>query len=394
MPNNSAKKHGKNSAALSDADVDLLLESPQEKKMRVADMVAEYYARGGFSESELKMAGDVLMALAEHAETEVRRHLAEGVKSLPNMSAEVIKKLAQDVAAISVPVLECSSVLTDEDLIEIVNATKDMEKLRAVAGRASVSEPLSDALIEQGDSSVAQRLLGNAGADISGVGYDAILDAHSGDVDMADAMATRDKLPIRVVERLIDAVSEKVRMRLAEAYPLDEKTLEELMRDTGDIALINMITNDDAKLLYGRFRHFAKKHNFPDSFLPVLSLCIGNIRMFAILASRETKTPMLNVRRLLGDESGKGFRALYRRMKLPHFWQDACASLASILREWERDGNNVYDDIFLSLPYADAYPEAFESDAAETCEDKAAVAAISNLVRNSLLLCRKEKEGE
>ena len=303
-------------------------------------MVTEYYARGGFDEKELKVAGDVLMALAEHAETEVRRHLAEGVKSLPNMSADVVKRLAEDIASISVPVLECSSILSDEDLIEIVNATKDMEKLRAVAKRDTVSEPLSDVLIEYGDSSVAKDLLDNAGASISDDGYANILDAHSNDTKVADAMAARSHLPIHVVERLIDAVSEKVRHKLAEAHPLDEKTLEELMRDTGDIALINIITDDDAKLLYGRFRKFAKKHNFPDSFLPVLSLCIGNIRMLAILAGRETKTPMLNIRRLLGDESGKGFHALYHRMKLPHFWGESCAVLGAILRAWAHNGED------------------------------------------------------
>jgi len=382
------------SSILTDTDVSLLLESPQEKKMRVADMVTEYYARGGFNESELKIAGDVLMALAEHAETEVRRHLAEGVKSLPNMSADVMRRLAEDIASISVPVLECSSVLTDEDLIEIVNATKDMEKLRAVAKRETVSEPLSDALIEHGDSSVAKNLLDNAGASISTGGYANILDAHSGNTEIADAMAARNKLPIHIVERLIDAVSEKVRNYLAEAHPLDEKTLEELMRDTGDIALINIITNDDAKLLYGRFKKFAKKHNFPDAFLPVLSLCIGNIRMFAVLAGRETKTPMLNVRRLMGDDSGKGFHALYHRMKLPHFWSESCAVIAAILRRWEHDGKDVYQDIFLTPEYAEKFADAFEREAEETCEDKAAVAAIAKLVRNSLLLCRKEMEGE
>jgi uncharacterized protein (DUF2336 family) len=377
--------------ALTEQDITLLLESPQDKKIRIADMLTEYYARGGFDEDELKIAGGLLMAMAEHAETEVRRHLAEGVKALPNVAPDIIRRLAADVASISVPVLECSTILTDEDLIEIVGATKDAEKLMAVTRRERVGAPLSDALILHGNAAVTERLLHNEGASISEGGYERILEMHGENTELADAMATRNALPVHIVERLVAAVSEKVQERLVAVYDVDPNALADVMRDTGDMAVINIITNDDAKLLYGRFRHFAKKHNFPDSFLPLLSLCIGNMQMFAVLAGRETKTPLLNVRYLLGDGSGNGFRALYRRMKLPAVWMEPCAVLADVLREWEAAyGKGLYQDVFLRKEYADKYYEEFTERAAAACEDRDAVAAIGKLLQNSLLLCRKE----
>ena len=72
--------------------------------------------------------------------------------------------------------LKFSSVLTNADLIEIVRS-QGVEKQRAIAGPASVSGQLSDALIDTRKENVVDELVANDCAEISDLAMHRLLDA-------------------------------------------------------------------------------------------------------------------------------------------------------------------------------------------------------------------------
>ena len=103
--------------------------------------------------------------MVKDAEVRVREALAMHLKESFAPPRGVTLSLARDVNSVALPVLEHSAVLTDEDLIQIVRS-EGSEKLVAIAGRATVSEAVSSALVETDDEDVVSTLVANEGAEI------------------------------------------------------------------------------------------------------------------------------------------------------------------------------------------------------------------------------------
>jgi len=67
---------------------------------------------------------------------------------------------------VALPMLEFSEALSDADLIEIVR-TQGSQRLTAIAGRSTVSEAVSDVLVDHGDETAVAVLVGNEGAQLA-----------------------------------------------------------------------------------------------------------------------------------------------------------------------------------------------------------------------------------
>ena len=91
------------------------------------------FARGELTAPERAVAIEVFERLLRDSEVEVRRTLAEHIKSSPLLPRGLALQLAEDVAAVAVPILQSSPVLSDEDLVAIISGG-DPAKQRAVAG--------------------------------------------------------------------------------------------------------------------------------------------------------------------------------------------------------------------------------------------------------------------
>src|SRR5690606_21470051 len=109
---------------------------------------------------------DIFRILLRDAEVQVRVALAQHVKEAKMLPRDLAVSLARDVDPVAVPVLEHSTVLTDDDLVEIIRVF-GATKQRAIARRRVLSHAVAAALVDTGDEDVVHDLVSNAGADIS-----------------------------------------------------------------------------------------------------------------------------------------------------------------------------------------------------------------------------------
>jgi len=137
--------------------------------------------------------------------------------------------------------LQFSTVLTDEDLVEIVNK-HGPTKQNAVARRETVSEIVSEALVDVRDVTVVSTLMSNKGAKIAEPTMEKALDKHGDSVKVSDTMALRPELPIAVAERLVPMVSDSIRDHILKNHDLPAKTVTDLIvqsREKATIGLLN-----------------------------------------------------------------------------------------------------------------------------------------------------------
>src|SRR5690348_2534329 len=151
-------------SSLTQADVARLLAEPSASaRAEVADKLAREIDNTLLTDTELSIAHDIVRLIARDVELAVRSALSHSLRKASRLPPDVARRLASDVEAVALPILSDSPALTDADLIEIVRQGST-RKQEAIAGRAAVSEQVSDALVTQGSEPAVAALLGNAHA--------------------------------------------------------------------------------------------------------------------------------------------------------------------------------------------------------------------------------------
>ena len=151
------------------ADIDV------DQRAETVGKVAQIFD-DSLSEQDKRVAEDVFRTMLRDAEVRVRQALADSLKQNPYVPRDVAVGLARDVADVATPMLRHSEVLTDSDLIEIVQSQSADHQI-AVASRDSVSASVADALVESDDETVVATLVGNDGADLSEGTLQKVVDA-------------------------------------------------------------------------------------------------------------------------------------------------------------------------------------------------------------------------
>ena len=150
---------------------------------------------GNFSDDQIAVFDDVIALLIKNAELPALVELSARLAPLDNAPVKVIACLScHDDMAVAGPVLEKSNALSDQTLIEIT-ATKRPNHLIAIAGRAQISETVTDALLDRGNSDVVHKVIANYGARISEVGFVKLIGHAKTDKALAAVIAKRTDLP-------------------------------------------------------------------------------------------------------------------------------------------------------------------------------------------------------
>ncbi|MDA0681713.1 MAG: DUF2336 domain-containing protein [Proteobacteria bacterium] len=241
-------------AKLSKEDVTQLLQDPSaEARADAAAKIATHYdASADFGEEERKLAEEIFSIMCKDAEQRVREALAANLKDCPYLPHDIAVTLARDVEAVSIPMLKFSSVLTDDDLIEIVRSQGEAKQL-AVAGRQKLSSDLSDALIDTHNETVVGALVANEGANISSSAMHRVLDDFEGSDVVRNALSGRATVPVEVTERLVSMVSEQIHDQLMGREEMTSEQIGDLILQSREKATLGLLgatkAKDDARRL-------------------------------------------------------------------------------------------------------------------------------------------------
>src|SRR5215510_15304607 len=187
-----------------------------EKRVETLKRVTDLFLGGceRLTEVQIQVFDDVLGHLITRMESQALIELSERLAPINNAPIKVVHTLAHDdEIAIAGPVLSLSDRLTTADLIEIANA-KSQSHLLAISQRRSLSESLTDTLIERGDRQVIGKLAENSGARLSEQAYARLVDQPEADESLLEALGLRINIPLHIFRRLLQRVTKAVRTRL------------------------------------------------------------------------------------------------------------------------------------------------------------------------------------
>ena len=184
---------------------------------RITDMFAA--GSGRYSEQQIELFDEVFKTLVAVIELKTRVKLAHHLATSPDAPAALVRAFAFDEAiAVAAPILSQSMALGESDLA-VSASTQSQGHLYAIAQRRTISEAITEILIDRGEPRVVHAVAGNAGARISDGSFCELVARSVDDVQLALHVGTRRDIPRHHFLKLLETASVSVCSKIVAANP-------------------------------------------------------------------------------------------------------------------------------------------------------------------------------
>jgi uncharacterized protein (DUF2336 family) len=140
-------------------DLKLLVAMARDKsaagRKALVDAVGDLFRNKGdvLSDLERALMSEILRQIIHEVEMSVRRRLSDRLAQMKDAPHDLILRLANDSIEVAHPILIDSDLLHDIDLVEIIQH-RTLQHQLAIAMRRNLSESVTEALVETGNSDV------------------------------------------------------------------------------------------------------------------------------------------------------------------------------------------------------------------------------------------------
>jgi uncharacterized protein (DUF2336 family) len=340
------------------------------RKALTATVSDLFFSSGGIlTDRERSLMTEILRQLIHDVEDSVRRALAERLSEEKDAPHDLVLALAQDQADVAHPILVKSTVLCDEELIEIV-LHRTLEHQLAIAMRNLVSEPVSDALVQSENQDVIKTLLENHGARISTATMEYLVEQSKRIDTYQNPLLCRPELDVELARRMYWWVSAALRQHILATYPVAAADFDVAL-ETSVVALVERNTTPEERKSVELAEALVEEEVVTPGLL-IQTLRQGEIALFEAMFSKLSGVRLTLIRRLLFERGGQALAVACRGLgmappvfasifllsrkarpnepppsrsevrEIMEFYQNiALPAAVQLLKSWQRDHNFV-----------------------------------------------------
>jgi uncharacterized protein (DUF2336 family) len=194
-----------------------------------------------FSAAERDLLKTIMAQLSRQVEMQVRLALAERMAEQDGAPQDLLLILANDRIEVAAPILERSMLLSQNDLVDIINATAQPHQLK-IAGRPDISPMVAASLAESSAIDVLIALVRNQRARIADNTMDVLAERSRESEDLQRGVLSRPEMRSDLAERMCAFVSEALHSFIVERFEIDPPSIRrslELAAATAHARLTN-----------------------------------------------------------------------------------------------------------------------------------------------------------
>ena len=214
---------------------DALASATPEKRESALSRITDLFvgSADNYSEDQVSVFDDVIARLADTIEKKARAKLSNRLARVANAPINVVRSLAaDDDIAVAEPVLLHSPRLDEGDLVATA-ATHSQQHLLAIAKRQTLSEAVTDVLVQRGDREVVRSVAQNRSARFSNAAFRTLVDRSTGDDILAVHVGTRPDVPRQHLLMLVERATAAVRQKMAAADPAAAAAIRDVVAEIG-----------------------------------------------------------------------------------------------------------------------------------------------------------------
>lgn len=257
-----------------------------------------------------KYVVEALGMLALDEVLKIRVALSSALKEYADAPPQVVGKLARDIERqVSEPILKFCVALPDSDLLEILKSHPESWAIQAIAGRPSVSEPVSGAVIDTNDLAAGKILIENKGANLSTETFKKVVSQSRTRTDWQKPLAMRKDLTSGLAKELLEFVDQSVRDVLLNRTDFPEDISEELAIITSRRVHLADQKEHSGETTEQRVLKALKSGLMNDDLIGD-AIAIRDHDFVIVALSAMCKTPLSNIRQIIDLKSAKSIVAI------------------------------------------------------------------------------------
>ena len=172
-----------------------------------------------------------LTKLVTGAEHDIRKRLAEKLASADWPPPALVNILALDDIEIARPIIACSPLLHDIDLVKLLLGG-EIEHQIEVAQRPRIGPPVVETIISQAQPAALTALAGNETADISPAAMTKLVDASRELAALRSPLARHPRMTAILAEKLYAWVGESLRAAIISRFKVDAAALDRALAES------------------------------------------------------------------------------------------------------------------------------------------------------------------
>ncbi|MCC3860629.1 DUF2336 domain-containing protein [Pseudemcibacter aquimaris] len=254
----------------------------------ITDLIEAQHQQISITEIDLMM--DILSKIICDIEVNIRKKLALKLADRADLPAELIILLANDEIEVANPILLQNTLLTDKELVRIIQRKSRQHQL-SIAARKMLSSDVCRELVRTDDDDVIVTLLSNQEAKIDNDTIEQIVEKSKTREILQSPLVHRQDLPKHIAARMYSWISMSLKSELMEIHSFTEEELEEQLessiKELKKEDNLNGQTVDAEVTLIAKLKKANKLHI---SFL-MKSLRQGNTRLFELAFAEILNVP-------------------------------------------------------------------------------------------------------
>jgi len=206
---------GSNFAMLLELAKETSSEKRREFLRQITDVFLEQPANR--TDGEGAMFDDIVSMVASDLETQVRAELSRRIASTSAPVHRTARRLALDDIEVARPILEKSSALSQDDLVEVIRQ-RGQEHMMAVTKRSDIGESVSSALVERGEDRVVASLLGNRTARINRETFERVAERAQTSKVLQGPLVRNEKVPLDLLNTVYMRAENDIRREIMNKF--------------------------------------------------------------------------------------------------------------------------------------------------------------------------------
>jgi uncharacterized protein (DUF2336 family) len=303
-------------------DLKLLLAMARDKSVAgrkaLVDAVGDLFRNKGdvLSDLERALMSEILRQIIHEVEMSVRRGLSDRMAQMKDAPHDLVIALANDSIEVAHPILIDSDLLHDVDLVEIIQH-RTLQHQLAIAMRRNLSESVTEALVETGNSDVIKTMLGNPEARLSRATMEYLVEQAKRMDSYQNPLLHRPDLEPELAKRMYWWVSAALRQHIVEHFDVDPFDLDATLETT-----VKDIMSDDAAAGQGRPKPLEladqlEREGRITAELLVKVLRQGEVPLFEALFARISGLAPKALRRIIFDSGGEALAVACKGIDIP-----------------------------------------------------------------------------
>ncbi len=276
-----------------------------ESRTRLSEIVVDLFdeSTGVLSDHQRALMYGILQSIIKEIEVSVRQSVAGRLALMSDVPRDLAITLANDQISVAFPMLSKSGLLRDTDLIEVVQHRTEAHML-AITVRQTVSEKVSDALVESGREPVIISLLKNPNAKISSNTMEYLVEQSKRVDSFQEPILHRDDLDPVLAKRMFLWVTAALRQHIIESFNLDRAVVDELLEQatTEEISA----TSRPIKSKVSTLADALKDEGLVNVEMLLSALSEGEVPLFLALFAKVSKLREHLIQRLIFEPGGEG----------------------------------------------------------------------------------------